>query len=63
MKEYMDKISKVIKYTKQINEEIVFDKVDWFYLTLLEKYKCYYLEYIHFFNTNLEEIIIKIIAN
>lgn len=63
MKEYMDKISKIIKYTKQINDEIVYDKVDWFYLELLQKYKCYYKEYIKFFNTNLEEIIIKIIAN
>lgn len=61
MKEYIDKISQIIKYTKQINDEIVYDKVDWFYLNLLEKYKCYYKEYIHFFNSDLEDIIIKII--
>ena len=59
MMEYIDKISKIIKYTKQINEEIVYDKVDWYYLDLLENYNCYYMEFVHFFNTDIKDIIIK----
>jgi len=63
MMEYIDKISKVIKYTKQINDQIVFDKVDWFYLNLLEHYNCYYMEFIHFYNSDINNIIFKIIKN
>lgn len=63
MKEYMDKISKIIKYTKKIDDQAVFDKVDWFYLNQLEHYNCYYMDYIHLYNSDLDDIIFKIINN